>query len=66
MTGNPKIDELIELLCADGCREVRCYIRMLETNEEHPAFDSLTQQERELLLSELQAIMQVYGDECRL
>lgn len=65
MTGNPKIDRCIDALCADGCRAVRDYITALHAGRELPQYADLDSTERALLRDELESIMSVYGDNCR-
>jgi hypothetical protein len=66
MTGNPKIDQCIDALCAHGCRAVREYIETLRAGGESPHWAELDAAERGLLRRELEGIMTVYGDKCPL
>ncbi len=67
MIGNPKVDALVETLCEDGCRDVRAYIEALTCGGDLDGrAEHLSEEERLLLRDELQAIMKVYGDKCRL
>ncbi|WJW76004.1 hypothetical protein QVG61_02625 [Thiohalobacter sp. IOR34] len=66
MSGNARVDSAVERLCADGCQAVREYILALQERRSLAVFEGLDGAERELLLRELQAIMAVYGDCCRL
>lgn len=65
MTGNPKIDQCIDALCADGCRAVRDYIEALHAGRELPQYAGLDSEERARLCAELESIMTVYGNGCR-
>lgn len=64
MTGNPKIDRCIDVLCGHGCRAVREYIEALNAEVELPYWSDLDAAERQRLGEELGAIMAVYGDKC--
>lgn len=67
MTGNPRVDTMLEQLCEDGCREVRAYIDALTCGGTLDGrVEHLSEEERLLLRDELQAIMKIYGDKCRL
>lgn len=66
MTGNPKVDRCLEALCEHGCRTVREYIDALRSDSELPEWSELDVAERGMLCQELEAIMSVYGDMCRL
>ena len=65
-TGNALVDRHVEQLCDDGCAAVRGYIQALRADQEQPHWAGLSEQERALLLRELETIMDVYGDVCRL
>ncbi|MCK7581753.1 MAG: hypothetical protein MZV65_43120 [Chromatiales bacterium] len=60
------LEARLEVLCAKGCRQVRCDIAALESGAELPETQGLTADERARLLAELKQIMAVYGDTCRL
>lgn len=66
LTGDPRLDGLIEQLCAEGCQAVRGYIEVLAGDGRHPALEGLDPPQRRRLWRELAAIMAVYGDSCRL
>ena len=67
MTGNPKVDALIEQLCEHGCRDVLGYIKALtDGGDLEGQAAGLDQAERMILRDELQAIMNVYGNKCSL
>ncbi|MCW9024258.1 MAG: hypothetical protein OQK73_06205 [Gammaproteobacteria bacterium] len=52
----------VELLCANGCQSVRDYIRRLENGEPVPHTETLNEDEKQTVLSELKAIMAVYDN----
>lgn len=56
-------DEVIESLCQEGCQAVRLYIEQLQNNSPIELLDGLSDQEKQTVLIELQAIMSVY-DRC--
>jgi len=61
------IDHCVEALCDKGCKEVWNDIQRLEAGEVLPETQALTEQERHAVLSELKAVMAVYGaGGCRL
>lgn len=64
--GRERVEARIEAICVKGCRQVGCDIRALESGAEIPEVLGLTPDERRLLLAELQQIMAVYGDSCRI
>lgn len=55
-----KLSERLEAVCATGCCAVRASIELLEQGKPVQFTEDLDQQERELLLHELKAIMAVY------
>ncbi len=56
-------EELLEQLCRQGCSEVREYIESLRQGGAPPGAGELSQESRQWLLGELEAIMRVYdGD----
>ncbi|RMG28365.1 MAG: hypothetical protein D6721_08575 [Gammaproteobacteria bacterium] len=59
------MDQVIDLLCARGCRAVTACIDLLEQGVEETAWAHLDASERARLLEELRAIMAVYGGRCR-
>ncbi len=61
-----RIDARVEMLCQQGCRLVRIQIATLEAGGDIPETQDLDPCERALFLAELQQIMAVYGDACRL
>ncbi len=56
----------VEHICSKGCVDVRKDIAVLELGQVPPGVAGLTLDERQILLSELKSIMEVYGDTCRL
>ena len=56
-------DEVIEILCQEGCRAVRFYIEQMENNSPLEILDGLSNQEKQTILLELHSIMSVY-DRC--
>lgn len=65
-TGNASLDKCVETLCEQGCRAVLVNIDALQAGHTLQGFADLDSAERELLLRELQAIMLVYNNRCRL
>lgn len=61
-----RVEARIEALCQQGCRQVRRTLAALEAGAELPETQDLDASERTLLLAELQQIMAVYGDTCRI
>lgn len=64
--GHSKIDQHVEALCEHGCRAVLNYIEALHAGRELPEFAALNSIERGQLCIELEAIMAVYENRCRL
>ncbi|HSH28361.1 MAG TPA: hypothetical protein VK971_00515 [Thiohalobacter sp.] len=62
LTDNPEVNVLIDRLCAQGCTVVQEHILALERGTEQPTYAHLDAAGRRLLLTELRAIMAVYGD----
>ncbi len=56
----PQIAQCVELLCQQGCVEVRSTIARLEANQAVAQVSGFDAQERHLVLEELKAIMAVY------
>ncbi len=63
---NPTIDQRVEILCELGCRVVQEIIEALQTGLTRQEFADFDTAQRALLLRELQAIMSVYNNRCRL
>jgi hypothetical protein len=63
---DPLLDARIEAICMRGCRQVRADIEILERGGTLPETRGLSGAQRDALLSELRAIMAVYGDRCRI
>jgi len=61
-----KIEECVETLCNKGCRSVRKDIAALEHGQVLPEMWQLDPDERRAVLRELQSVMAVYGDTCRI
>jgi len=61
-----KIEQCVEALCNKGCQFVREDISRLQAGEILPETGHLTDEERQSVLEELQDIMAVYGDTCRI
>ncbi len=59
------VDEVIEILCQEGCRAVRLYIEQLESHTPLELLDGLSDLEKQTVLLELHSIMAVY-DRCTL
>ncbi|MES9897786.1 MAG: hypothetical protein ABW148_02045 [Sedimenticola sp.] len=60
-----KIERSVEVICNQGCQQVRQAISLLEQGKLLPEVESLSTDERTRLLGELKSIMSVYGDSCR-
>lgn len=56
----------LEAICQLGCQRVRVIIHALANGETVAEAGGLTPDERARLLRELQSVMAVYGDHCRL
>lgn len=63
---NAAIDKQVETLCEQGCSAVLDYIEALQAGQTRPEFADLDSAERDLLRRELQAIMAIYNNRCRL
>jgi hypothetical protein len=59
-----RIDECVETLCYQGCNRVYGYIRALQHNEEFPEVADLSVAERQSVLDQLVAIMDIYDGSC--
>jgi len=55
-----QIAQCVELVCQNGCREVRTTITRLESEQTVSQVDGLNAAERRQVLEELKAIMAVY------
>jgi hypothetical protein len=55
-----KLAEYIEILCQSGCDAVNATISAMEKNQPTNLTQDLTEEEQQLVLSELKAIMSVY------
>jgi hypothetical protein len=63
---NQRIDTCLESICNQGCRSVRSCIDALKAGRQPAETSALTPEERQELLHELEGIMAVYVDGCRL
>jgi hypothetical protein len=61
---NPRVEHAVEALCHRGCRAVWEIIDHLEHGGAVPETVHLTGTEVGAVVSELRAIMAVYGDSC--
>ena len=61
----PILESRIEAICQQGCGSVRASILTLEQGDDLPETADLDRDERAWVLAELQAIMAVYGERCR-
>lgn len=57
----PSVEQLLETICARGCRSVRAFIEAMEQGTPIAELESLGPAQRAALLQELKAIMAVYG-----
>jgi len=64
MHKSPAVEHCIELLCHKGCRQVWREIETLEQGEDLLEARGLNREERAFVLTELKAVMAVYGDRC--
>lgn len=60
------IEDCVEAICNKGCRAVQGDIELLRGGGCIPELDGFSEADRQRVLAELQSIMQVYGDGCRL
>ncbi|MCG8429100.1 MAG: hypothetical protein MI754_17225 [Chromatiales bacterium] len=60
------VSAIVEVICNKGCQQVRQDIALLEQGVLLPEVSSLEAIERQAVLVELQSIMAVYGDSCRI
>lgn len=58
-----RIAQCVELLCQEGCNDVRATIVRIESGIEVPLMAGMPTEEVEAVLAELKAIMAVY-DRC--
>jgi hypothetical protein len=59
-----KIEECVEILCHQGCSMVYRYISALQQGDEFPEVADLSREERQSVLAELVAIMDIYDGSC--
>jgi len=64
MHHSPAVEQCIEALCHQGCRQVWGYIAVLEKGDSLPETEGLSREETAIVLAELKNIMAVYGDRC--
>ena len=62
---NNKIDEIVEAICQKGCQAVRDDISLLKCGNKPVETNGLNRVERKAVYRELESIMAVYGDSCR-
>ena len=55
-----KLTEYLEILCQSGCDAVNATITAIESEQPISSIDSLTADERNIVLQELKSIMSVY------
>ena len=60
------IDDCIEAICNKGCQAVRLDIQLLRQGRCMPELQGFSAADRQRVLKELEAIMKVYGDSCRI
>jgi hypothetical protein len=65
-TFGPRVEARVESICQKGCRRVREDIAALRRGEPIPECLGLSPDECMSLLAELEQIMAVYGDTCRI
>ena len=54
------LQPIVEALCESGCQNVNTIIERLESNDYPGEVDTLNEQERMMVLTELKSIMAVY------
>lgn len=59
-----KIEECVEILCHQGCSMVYRHISALQEGDEFPEVADLSRAERQSVLAELVAIMDIYDGSC--
>jgi len=59
MTSN-HVQQRVEAMCQQGCDAVRSYIRAMEDNLPLSQLDGLDSNEKDLILTELKSIMDIY------
>ncbi|HEY9149138.1 MAG TPA: hypothetical protein VIQ22_09000 [Gammaproteobacteria bacterium] len=55
-----QVSQCIEVLCQCGCEAVRATISAMESGAVVPQVQSLTEEQRRMVLDELRAVMAVY------
>lgn len=60
MVNSEQVSQCIETLCLCGCDAVRATITAMESGAVVPQVESLSEEERQLVLDELRAVMAVY------
>jgi hypothetical protein len=61
----PLLESRLEAICERGCRQVWDVIATLERGDNVPETEDLDAAERAWLLAELNAVMTVYAERCR-
>lgn len=56
----PELQTVVDQLCEDGCKRVSRYIREIQAGDYPNQMQKLNRQERDEIMTELQAIMAVY------
>ncbi len=56
----PALQDIVDALCQDGCKQVNSYIRSIESDELPESMRDLDKDEQALVLKELKSIMAVY------
>lgn len=57
-----QVSQCIEVLCQCGCEAVRATITAMESGAVVPQVQSLTEEQRRMVLDELRAVMAVYDE----
>lgn len=65
-TFDTRVESRVEAICQKGCRRVRDDISALQRGDPIPECLGLSPDECRSLLAELEQIMAVYGDTCRI
>lgn len=59
------VEDCVEAVCNKGCKAVRADMAMLQQGLCTPELEGLSEADRRRVMQELQAIMDVYGEGCK-
>ena len=57
-----QVSQCIEVLCLCGCEAVRATISAMESGAVVPQVQTLSEEQRQMVLNELKAVMAVYDE----